>query len=415
MIESIVELVNKAEEELKKSFAEIEARELFLQERVLKAFQKNRVSARHFSPSNGYGYDDIGRDCLDKVFADSFLAQDALVRPQIANGTHAIFIALSSLLNYGEAALSISGPPYDTLRGAIGLDGKVHGSLLERGIGFKEIALLDKQKFDYSRILTEICEKNIKLIYVQRSRGYFDRVTLTVDEMEAVFTEIKRQRPEIIIMVDNCYGEFADYREPCAALADIVAGSLIKNPGGGLAPTGGYIAGRADLIERISYTLTVPGCGREIGSYEASYRLYFQGLFMAPHTVAQCQKTALLFAAVLERLGFECIPSSKERRSDIIQSVVFGNEKSLIDFCRALQAAAPVDGFAIPEPWAMPGYADKVIMAAGTFVQGATTELSCDAPIRPPYTAYLQGSLTYAHGKLAVLSAAQTLLNAQKR
>ncbi|MCL2671207.1 MAG: methionine gamma-lyase family protein [Clostridiales bacterium] len=399
----IEELIAAAEASLQAAFAKIDARELALQARVLQAFQNNRVSARHFAPSNGYGYDDVGRDCLDKVFAEAMEAEDALVRPQIANGTHAIFLALSALLLPGDTAVSISGAPYDTLCTAI-------DSLCSRGTGFEELPLLPGASFDMPAIAAVLCNPKIKLIYIQRSRGYTNRSTLPIADMESCFCEIKKQRPDCAILVDNCYGEFAEAHEPTAVGADVIAGSLIKNPGGGIAPTGGYLAGRADLIEKIGYTLTVPGCGREIGSYEASYRPYYQGLFMAPHTVAQCQKTALLFASVLEKLGYRCAPTSKEERGDIIQSVAFGNKQDLIAFCRAIQAAAPVDGFVTPEPWAMPGYADPVIMAAGTFVQGATTELSCDAPLRPPFTAYLQGSLTYAHGKLAILRAAAAFI-----
>lgn len=412
---NIEEIIKEAEASLQELFVKIDARELALQARVLQAFQNNRVSARHFTPSNGYGYDDIGRDCLDRVFAEAMEAEDALVRPQIANGTHAIFLALRALLQAGDIAVSISGPPYDTLRDAIGLDGKdIPNSLYRQGICFEEIPLLSDKKtespFDMPAIEKTLQNPKLRLVYVQRSRGYFDRITVRISAMEVCFLRIKKQRPDCIILVDNCYGEFAEWQEPSAVGADMLAGSLIKNPGGGLAPTGGYLVGRADLIERIAYALTVPGCGREIGSYEASYRPFYQGLFMAPHTVAQCQKSALLFAAVLEKMGYECAPSSQEERGDIIQTVAFGNEKDLIRFCRAIQAAAPIDGFVTPEPWEMPGYTDPVIMAAGTFVQGATTELSCDAPIRAPYTAYLQGSLSYAHGKLAVMRATKALL-----
>ena len=410
-MQSVTELIREAELSLHAAFKEIDERELIILERVLDAFQSKRVSARHFAPTNGYGYDDAGRDCLDRVFAAAMEAEDAIVSPQIANGTHALFLALNALLMPGDTALSISGAPYDTLRGAIGLDGNLPGSLSGKGVGFCEIPLLDGAGIDIERALKYMEGQSVKLVYVQRSRGYADRKSLAATELRAAFTQIKSASPNTIILVDNCYGEFTELHEPCALGADIMAGSLIKNPGGGLAPTGGYVAGRADLIERVANLLTVPGCGREIGSYEASYRPFFQGLFMAPHTVAQCQKTARLFAAVLKKMGYDCNPAFNEERADIIQSVTFGNERDLTAFCRAIQAAAPVDSFAVPQPWAMPGYADPVIMAAGTFVQGATSELSCDAPIRPPYTAYVQGSLSYAHGKIALFRAVNALLD----
>ena len=401
-----LEWIEEAEQDLKEAFSAVEKIEFILQERVLNAFAENRVSARHFAPTEGYGYDDIGRDCLDKVFAAAMEAEDALVRPQIANGTHAIFLVLSAALQPGEKILSLTGAPYDTLETAIGLRGDVKNSLKRLGITFDCIT-----SFEENKVAEKIVDPTVRMVYVQRSRGYTSREAISVENMRICFAHIKRLRPDICIFVDNCYGEFTELHEPCAVGADLVAGSLIKNPGGGLAPTGGYVAGAARYVEQVANCQTVPGCGREIGSYAASYRPYYQGLFMAPHTVCQCLKTAMLFAKVFERMGFASSPNALAGRSDIIQSVTFETKEQLLAFCVAIQAASPVDSFAVPEPWDMPGYADPVVMAAGAFVQGATTELSCDAPIRPPYTAYLQGSLTYAHGRLAVAKALKALWN----
>ncbi|MBQ6077705.1 MAG: methionine gamma-lyase family protein [Clostridia bacterium] len=377
-------------------------------ERVLRAFQSNRISARHFAPTEGYGYDDTGRDALDRVFAESLCAEDALVRPQIANGTHAIFLALAGTLEPGDTVLSLTGTPYDTLESAIGLNGDLPNALTRFGIRFVSVP------FQNDSIDRNAAEEHLKkdpsvrMVYLQRSRGYAWRNALTIAQIKDAIAFVRAIRPDLIVFVDNCYGEFTEETEPTAVGADLIAGSLIKNCGGGIAPTGGYIAGRKDLIEAVSFRQTVPGCGREIGSYAASYRPFYEGLFLAPHTVAQCMKSALLFAALFESLGYRTMPKVEDQRSDIIQSVMFDTKEDLISFMKAVQASAPIDSFVVPEPWDMPGYSDPVIMAAGAFVQGATTELSADAPIREPYIGYMQGALTYEHAVIA----AKTVLNA---
>ena len=409
----VFELVRSAEERLQPAFARLEEIALVNEKRVLDAFRAEPVSPRHFAPTEGYGYDDLGRDALDRVFARALQTEDALVRPQIANGTHAIFLALSGLLEPGDVVLSATGKPYDTLETAVGLNGSEPNALARFGIGFRMASLKEtgEEPFDHDAILAGITDHpEVKMLYVQRSRGYAWREAVSVDRMAPLFEKVKAVRPDIIIAVDNCYGEFTEAREPSAAGADVIMGSLIKNCGGGIAPTGGYIAGRRDLIERISFRLTVPGSGREVGSYAASYRPFFEGLFLAPHTVLQCLKTAMLFGEVFGDMGYDVMPAGNKLRADIVQSIRFKEPKELIAFCKAVQHASPVDSDATPEPWDMPGYTDPVIMAAGTFVQGATTELSADGPIRPPFAVYMQGSLTYEHGKLALLEVAQAVL-----
>ena len=402
----IDEWIRDAEELAKDAFSRVDGIARICSERVLQAFLKNRVSARHFAPSEGYGYDDAGRDTLDAVFADALGAEDALVRPQIANGTHAIFLALSGTLEPGDTILSLTGSPYDTLESAIGLNGDVPNTLRRFGIRFLSVPLKD-DRIDLDAAAEVLkSDKSIRMIYLQRSRGYAWRNAVSIAEMKRAIDSVRSVRSDLIVFVDNCYGEFTEEVEP----TDLIAGSLIKNCGGGIAPTGGYVAGRKDLIEAVSFRQTVPGCGKEIGSYAGSYRLFYQGLFLAPHTVAQCLKSAILFAALFERLGYRTLPKFDENRSDIIQSVLFDTKEELIAFMRAVQAAAPVDGFVVPEPWEMPGYADPVIMAAGAFVQGATTELSADAPIRAPYIGYMQGALTYEHAVLAAKSVINALI-----
>lgn len=381
-------------------------------ERVLRAFQSNRISARHFAPTEGYGYDDTGRDALDRVFAEALCAEDALVRPQIANGTHAIFLALAGTLEPGDTVLSLTGTPYDTLESAIGLNGDLPNALTRFGIRFVSVP------FQNDSIDRNAAEEHLKkdpsvrMVYLQRSRGYAWRNALTIAQIKDAIAFVRAIRPDLIVFVDNCYGEFTEETEPTAVGADLIAGSLIKNCGGGIAPTGGYIAGRKDLIEAVSFRQTVPGCGREIGSYAASYRPFYEGLFLAPHTVAQCMKSALLFAALFESLGYRTMPKVEDQRSDIIQSVMFDTKEELISFMKAVQASAPIDSFVVPEPWDMPGYSDPVIMAAGAFVQGATTELSADAPIREPYIGYMQGALTYEHAVIAAKTVLNTLITA---
>ena len=403
------ELVWSAERSLESVFQRADAIEMANQQRMLEAFWKERVSARHFAPTNGYGYDDTGRDTLDRVFAHALQADCALVRPQFVNGTHAIFTALAALVEPGDTILSITGLPYDTLLEAIGVRGDAPNSLKRLGVSFRSIDLLPDGNIDLEQ-MKQIDPARVRVVFAQRSRGYAWREAMSMAKLEEAFTLSKTLFPQASILVDNCYGEFVESTEPTAHGADLIAGSLIKNPGGGLAPTGGYIAGKAELVERTAFRLTVPGMGSEVGSYAGDYRPFYQGLFLAPHVTAQCVKGAALFACVFEALGLETMPRGDAVRSDIIQAVRFPDAESLVAFCRSIQKAAPVDSYVSPEPWDMPGYEDQVVMAAGTFVQGATTELSADGPIRAPYTAYVQGSLTYAHARIAAMLACDTLL-----
>ncbi len=409
---TIDDRIQIAEEKCKQAFYSIDQTARITTERVLDAFGKHRVSARHFAPTEGYGYDDAGRDTLDAVFADALCAEDALVRPQIANGTHAIFLALSGTLRPGDTILSLTGSPYDTLESAIGLNGNMPNALTQFGIRFRSIPFqndaIDLKKA--GEVLQS--DSSVRMIYLQRSRGYSWRNALSIEQIKETVSYIRAIRNDVIIFTDNCYGEFTEAEEPTSVGVDLIAGSLIKNCGGGIAPTGGYIAGRKDLVEAVSYRQTVPGCGKEIGSYAASYRPFFEGLFLAPHTVAQCLKSAVLFSALFEDLGYRTLPKIDDHRSDIIQSVMFDTKEELISFMRAVQASAPVDSYVVPEPWDMPGYTDPVIMAAGAFVQGATTELSADAPIREPYIGYMQGALTYEHAVAAAKKVLATLIAA---
>lgn len=404
------ELVWQAERDLTPVFSRVDAIEMVTQTRVLEAFWQARVSTRHFAPSTGYGYDDVGRDTLDAVFAQALQAENALVRPQFVNGTHALFVALAGLSEPGDTIFSVTGAPYDTLRQAIGIEGDAPNSLKRQGVRFRAVALAE-DAVALNECLEALHDPRVRIVYAQRSRGYAWRSALSIEAMGEAFAAIHTARPDIVILVDNCYGEFVEGREPTAVGADVIVGSLIKNPGGGLAPTGGYAAGRADCISRIAQRLTVPGMGAEVGSYAGDYRPFYQGLFMAPHVTAQCVKGAALFARVLELLGMETLPTSQAERHDIIQAVRFSNAETLKAFCRTIQKAAPVDSFATPEPWDMPGYAAPVIMAAGTFVQGATSELSADGPIIEPYTAYLQGALSYAHARIAAMMVSDACLS----
>ncbi len=403
------ELVWDAERYLEDVFRRVDAVEMANQQRVLEAFWSERVSARHFSPTSGYGYDDIGRDTLERVFARAMQAEKALVRAQFVNGTHAIFTALAGLVEPGDCILSITGEPYDTLLEAIGTRGSAPNSLKRMGVTFRSIALTESGEIDLDAI-KKANAADVRIIYAQRSRGYAWREALTMTKMKEAFDLIRECYPAAAILVDNCYGEFVETSEPVMQGADLIAGSLIKNPGGGLAPTGGYVAGKAELIDRVAQRLTVPGMGAEVGSYAGDYRLFYQGLFLAPHVTAQCVKGAALFARVFEKMNLLTMPLCDALRSDIIQAVRFPDAASLVAFCRSIQKAAPVDSFVSPEPWDMPGYEDQVVMAAGTFVQGATTELSADGPIREPYTAYLQGALTYAHARIACMLACDELI-----
>ena len=398
--------VLEAEEALSALFARVEAVEMANQAKVLAAFQQERIAQRHFAPTTGYGYDDTGRDALDRVFAHALDAEDALVRAQITTGTHAIFLALSGLLEPGDTMLSVTGKPYDTLDRAIGISGDEPGSLKRLGVQFKQVPLKE-DRIDMDAVLGQI-DGTVKVLYIQRSRGYAWRNALLPGDMP--FEQLHRAAPHAAIVVDNCYGEFTGTQEPCAFGADVQIGSLIKNPGGGIAPTGGYIAGKKAFIARIEHKLTVPGQGREVGSYAGGYLPFYQGLFLAPHTTAQSIKTAILFAKVFENAGLVTLPRSGDVRSDIVQALRFDSEEALCAFCRSIQRAAPVDSFVVPEPWEMPGYSDKVIMAAGAFIEGSSIELSADAPIVVPYTAYVQGGLTYSHGRIGVLYAVDELM-----
>ncbi|MBR3848241.1 MAG: methionine gamma-lyase family protein [Oscillospiraceae bacterium] len=376
--------------------------------RVLAAFSKHRVSDTMFAGTTGYGYDDQGRDTLDAIYADVFGAEDALCRIQFVNGTHALFCALFGALNPGDTLLSITGAPYDTLLGAIGVNNSSHGTLTEYGVKYREVPMKDGG-VDIEAAKRAVSEEENVLIYIQRSRGYGDRRALSVSEIGDIIEKLKEINPKALVMIDNCYGEFCETREPTHVGADIMAGSLIKNPGGGLAPTGGYVAGRHDLVERAAERLTVPGIGRECGSSLGNNRLLFQGFFMAPHIVAQALMTSIFAAKTFEEMGFEVSPKADDARYDIIQTIELGTPEKLKAFCRGIQSGAPCDSFVTPEPWAMPGYDDEVIMAAGAFVQGSSIELSADAPMREPYRVYLQGGITYESGRLGILRAAEEI------
>lgn len=409
MSKNIGALLHEAEARCAPLFADLDRIEDENFSRVLSSFQHHRVATHHFSGTTGYGYNDIGRDTLEHVFAEVFGAEDALVRPQIVSGTHALAICLFGLLKPGEHLLSAAGKPYDTLDEVIGIAGDSEGSLRAFGVDYSEVNLLADHTLDAASILSAL-KPNTRVVWIQRSRGYAWRASLTIENIETTAKAIHAIRPEIVVMVDNCYGEFVNTREPTMAGADVMAGSLIKNVGGGLAPTGGYIAGRQKCIERIAQRLTSPGIGREVGSYAQGYQTFFQGLFLAPHVVNQAMKTAVLTASTFDLLGYPVQPTfDAANRSDIIQAIEFGKPEWLIAFCKGIQAASPVDSFAIPEPWDMPGYQYPVIMAAGTFVAGASIELSADAPIRPPFVGYLQGSLTYLHGKAGICTALKIL------
>ena len=396
------QLVNKAEKRCLEAFERVDEIALFNTEKVLNALQKFEIASRHFAPTTGYGYDDVGRDTLEKLFAEIFEAEAAIVRPQIASGTHALSMCLFGLLLPGDELMYASGGPYDTLEDVIGVRGCPPGSLKEMGVSYAQVEMTADGHLDLEGIRAAM-KPNTRVVAVQRSRGYSSRPSLMPEDIAPLADMLHKEFPNTVLMVDNCYGEFVCEKEPSQYGADVCVGSLIKNPGGGLAPTGGYLVGREDVIERISYRLTAPGIGREVGSYAGSYQPFYQGLFMAPHVVAQAVKTSILAAAVCEELGLKSTPSSDARRTDIIQALEWGNPERLIAFCQGIQTASPIDSMALPEPWDMPGYQHQVIMAAGTFVSGASIELSADAPMREPYLAFLQGGLTYSHGKLALI------------
>lgn len=393
---------------LAERYAQIDALSEYNQMKVIAAMQKNKVSEACLMGTTGYGYNDLGRDTLEKVYADVFHTEDALVRPQITCGTHALALALMSNLRPGEELLSPVGKPYDTLEEVIGIRPS-KGSLKEYGISYRQVDLLPDGSFDYEGIKAAINEKT-KLVTIQRSKGYQTRPTLSVARIEELIRFIRSCKPDVICMVDNCYGEFTEKKEPTDVGADLVVGSLIKNPGGGLAPIGGYLAGRRDCIENAAVRLTSPGLGKEVGASLQVLSSFYQGLFLAPNVTANALKSAIFAANIYERLGFSVVPDGKESRHDIIQAVTFGNPEGVIAFCQGIQQAAAVDGHVTPEPWDMPGYDSPVIMAAGAFVSGSSIELSADGPIKPPYAVYFQGGLTWQHGKFGIMKTLQNLL-----
>ena len=406
--EKVEKLAEKVENELVNVYREIDKRCEKNSLNVLKAFQNNRISDVHFGTTTGYGYGDIGRDTIEKVFAEVLKAEDALVRNQFISGTHALTVTLFAMLRPGDVMLSICGKPYDTLDSIIGIEENA-SSLKSFGINYEQIDLVDND-FDYEKIAERVSKGGIKLIEIQRSRGYALRNSISIDKIEKVIKLIKEINKDIIIMVDNCYGEFVDEKEPIELGADIMVGSLIKNLGGGIAPNGAYVAGRKDLIELTAERLTAPGQGKEVGPSLGINKSFLQGLYMAPHVVASSLKTAVFTSKFLEELGYKVQPRFDERRSDIVQTIEFGNPDDLIKYCQGIQAGSAIDSYSVPEPWDMPGYTDKVIMAAGAFTMGSSIELSCDAPIRSPYVAFQQGGLTYEYGKIGVLKAIQNIM-----
>ena len=409
MNEKIQRLKESALRACGEQFAKIDAMAEKNTAKVLSAMRNCRVSAAHFNVSCGYAYDDIGRNTLEKVYAEVFKAQKALVRTQFVSGTHAIAAALFGVLRPGDELVSLTGKPYDTLQTVIGYDNPTPGSLKEFGVFYDELPLKDGRPNLPG--IKNILKKNTKLVAVQRSRGYSSRAALTTDEIGEICAEVKRVKPDCAVFVDNCYGEFVEEKEPIEVGADLIAGSLIKNPGGGIAPTGAYVAGDARLVELAAYRLTAPGLGGELGASLCDNRLLYQGFFVAPHVVAGALKSAIFAAEFYSRLGYDVYPKATDKRGDIIQALGLKNPARLIAFCRAIQDMSPVDSFAAPEPWDMPGYADQIIMAAGTFVQGASIELSADAPLREPYNVYLQGGLTFEHAVTALMHAAAALEN----
>lgn len=403
------EFAAETEQALKERFEAIDAVAEYNQMKVIKGMQDNRVSDIHFAATTGYGYNDLGRDTLEDVYASVFHGESALVRPQLMSGTHALHVALSGNLRPGDELLSPVGKPYDTLEEVIGIRDSA-GSLKEYGVVYRQVDLLEDGSFDYEGIAAALNEKT-KLVTIQRSKGYATRPTLSVKRIGELISFIKNIKPQVICMVDNCYGEFVENLEPTDVGADMIVGSLIKNPGGGLAPIGGYIVGRKDCIDRASYRLSAPGLGREVGASLGLNQQLYQGLFLSPVVVSGALKGAVFAANIYERLGCGVVPDGSESRHDIIQAITFGTPEGVISFCKGIQAAAPVDSYVTPEPWDMPGYDSPVIMAAGAFVQGSSIELSADGPIKPPYAVYFQGGLTWYHAKLGILKSLQQLLD----
>lgn len=401
-------LAEQIEEQVRFFHEEVEKMAFYNQQKVLAAFRKHQVSDYHLHPSNGYGYDDEGRDNLERVYAEVFGAEAAIVRPQIISGTHAITLSLFGVLRPGDELLYITGKPYDTLQSIVDGGDKDTGSLKDYKIGYSHVDLIDNQDIDWDGVEAAITP-NTKMIAIQRSKGYATRPSFTIAQIEEMCIKIRSLAPDAVIFVDNCYGEFVEAQEPTEVGADLMAGSLIKNPGGGLAKIGGYIAGRADLVEKCAYRMTSPGIGAEAGATLNTLGDFYQGFFLAPHVVSQALKGAIFTSAMLEKIGMTTSPSYAEKRTDLIQSVSFQTAEQMIAFCREIQANSPINAHYAPEPAYMPGYEDDVIMAAGTFIQGSSIELTADGPIRPPYTAFIQGGLTYEHVKFAICSAVQKI------
>lgn len=413
MVENeLFKIINEAEELVSPVYQYLDEISLQNHQKVLDAFHHARVSEFHLKGSTGYGYGDSGRETVEKVFASIFQAEAALVRGQIASGTHAITLCLFGILRPGDQLLVISGKPYDTLRKVIGTTGSAPGSLADWGVQYKEVSLLPDGNFDEEKIVQEI-QSNTKMVMIQRSRGYDWRPAIEIEKIKKVCGLVKEIKNDTIMFVDNCYGEFVETQEPIEAGADIAAGSLIKNPGGGIAPTGGYVVGKADLVEMAAARLTAPGVGSEIGATLDFNRYFLHGIFLAPHTVSEALKGAVFAAAVFERLGYQVSPRYHEKRSDIVQGIIFGREKEMVAFCRGLQKGSPLDGHVIPEPVLMPGYSDEVVMAGGTFIAGSTIELSADGPIREPYAIYMQGGLSRDYVKLGIVAAARECIMCQ--
>ncbi len=405
--EKVLNLVDEAEKEIENQTSQIDDIAAYNQYKVLAAFQKNRISDMHFAWNTGYGYDDAGRDGIERIYADVFNCEAALVRTQIVNGTHALSLTLQGILRPGDEMIYVSGGPYDTLEEVIGIRGEGMGSLKEFGISYKQVELKDGE-LDLEAIKEAISEKT-KMVCLQRATGYAWRNAITIEQIEQCVKAVKSVRDDIIMMADNCYGEFLDTKEPTDVGIDVMAGSLIKNPGGGLALSGGYVVGKRELIEKIAYRLTCPGIGSECGLTFGQTRTMMQGLFLAPKVVNGAIKGAILCGKVYEKLGFDICPKVEDKRSDIIQAIKLGSPEAVVAFCQGIQAAAPIDAHVSPEPWDMPGYEDPVVMAAGAFIQGSSIELSADAPIREPYIVYFQGGLTYEHSKFGVIKSLQEL------
>ncbi len=408
--ERLKELDKKVMEMCSPQFEKIAETTFYNQQKVLSAFINHNVSEAHFTPSTGYGYGDRGRDVLEEVFAECVGAEDSLIRHNFVSGTHTLTVGLFGLLRPGDSMLCVTGRPYDTLIGVLGIDEKTDGSLADFGVNYGEVPLKNDMP-DLDGIREKLATKKYKMAYIQRSRGYSLRPSLSVADIEKIIKVVREVSPDSIIFVDNCYGEFVEDREPLAVGADVIAGSLIKNPGGGIARTGGYIAGKHEFVEKCAFRLTAPGVGREVGCTLGHTRELFMGLFSAPHVVGEALKTAVYTAALFEILGYEVTPRYNEYRADIIEAVKLRTEEGLIAFCQGMQSGAPIDSFVVPEPWEMPGYDSKVIMAAGAFTNGASIELSADAPLREPYAAWMQGGINFDSGRTGVLMAAKSMMD----